>query len=266
MIKRAEIIAMFSETVAAHLPGLKPTVRLSGQSPVMLGTTWSDAEIVLTYAPHFLRVCTTPELLRVALLHEVCHPLSAPSAKVTIPTYASVAARECCVAYLDLFREFIAHQEFLKRFPSEATLFAEWELRTLQPRTLTVRTPIVGQDGFFLYLGKLFLVFYNAIFLELVQNPFFASWCSSRRKSATYQLFRYIMEDVAHIAGRVVEYQAKLDLMVDSFKLVMNVAVDELEADRLALLAPVGERAGELGLDEEIAALWARRDIATRGG
>ena len=126
MIKRSDIIATFEDVVVAHLPGLKPTVRLNGQSPTMLGVRWNDMEVVLTYAPRFLRVCTSPEHLRVALLHEVCHPLSAPSARITFPVFPSEVATSCCVAYLDLFREFIAHQEFLKRFPDEAAVFEQW--------------------------------------------------------------------------------------------------------------------------------------------
>jgi hypothetical protein len=38
----------------------------------------------------------------------------------------------CCLAYIDLFREFIAPQEFLRRFASEVAIFEQWELRRIR--------------------------------------------------------------------------------------------------------------------------------------
>jgi hypothetical protein len=225
----------------------------------MIGTSWDQDTITLRYRKAHLNDIDSLEVLRVVLKHEVCHVLSIPSSKLQLSS--SLPAQ---VAYVDLYREYLAHREFLRRFKNDKELFLAHEKRAFKPDKAfsglnAALKNCTGIMPFLITFEGLFRVYYDAIYFYLVGDLIFQKYCEVRKAESVYQLGGLIMEDMAHIEAQPSPYERKISLMEDSFKCVFNVDLGGLLRNRLSLCQPLDKLPWEIA--GNIVALWRARNL-----
>lgn len=230
---------------------------------MMAATRSEDGPGLRVRRDTFDRIVTDADLLQMGMRHEACHLAVSPTFDVPVREGTPLQV-QTNLHYLDLYREYIAHQEYLRRFgasfdPLAAKLFAPasaWEDTNRQVRAAG------GAEGTWILHVGIFRIFYDAIYLELVGRSDFRDWCQAAGLSGLYRLFRLVMDDmrVIHESERL--YADQLEMMNDSLKFACMVDLEVMLHDgKLVLLRPVAEVPD---VDPLIAARWRRNGLQVR--
>jgi hypothetical protein len=230
-------------------------------STTVLSTTASDGVVTLRMNPDaFNKVVTDAGLLKEALKHEACHLLTTPDFDVPVRD-GPPELIQANLEYVDLLREYIAHQEYINRFGREYGALAS---RIFDPgntwdATIQVARPGRGRGSIFaLYVG-VFRMFYDAIYFDLVGDQRFDAWCEQAGLPGLGRLFAIVMDDMKAIWESGLSYSQQLEAMNDSFRMVLLVDLDSLlDEGKLRLLRSPSEIAGAA---ETVARRWQRRGL-----
>jgi len=253
-------IASTMREVAAGTVGRRRVRAICERSlSVLVGTTWTDEEIVVHFSPKFLALLDSTESLRLVMQHELCHVLTAPSANMTLPRFASPAVTATFVGYLDLFRERLAHEEFLRRFAGDVPRFHEWHARIFDPANSFGPLDPAGPDIRYHLFSQIFSVYYDAVFFELTGDDIFARWCQESNIMTLHRALGFAMEDMASIRQLSGNYAMQLELMQSSCRLFLHLDPFRLLAGEMILVRSIDELTN---VDARLLAQWQGRSLA----
>jgi len=240
--------------------GLKQVVKAARKDYLgsLMETRYNQEEITLHYTPFSLEFFSNLSELRVALKHEVSHVLSSPTSKISLPVTLTGFSKE----YIDILREYLAHQEFIKRFPNDRKGFLRFAKRIFQPDNILADLLVAyqsagAQEAMLNFFGAIFRIYYDSVYFALVSDGTFFNWCKSGRVEGLYQLFLYIMEDVKFIDAENIGYDEKINLMLESLKIVVLVDIETMKKKgQISLL----KDPNEMGYtDVRVASWWESR-------
>jgi hypothetical protein len=235
---------------------------------VLLGASWADGgPVSLAYHPVLKARLRSEEDLRLLLRHEVCHLLTAPSSQLKIPVIEEVPfyMKLCSLNYVDLYREYIAHAEFCRRFGQYRQAFLEHARNEFMPdnvvRRMRVDCEQDPENGSSILFFHLFRIFYDAIFFHLTGDDAFKNWASATGNGIAYKLFTFAMEDIEVVESTGLDYWAKLILMGKSFWLLFDIDAANLTRGKICLVHPLSSLNNALQCHPRQLAKWEARKL-----
>lgn len=229
----------------------------------LVGVSFDSVSVTLKYNALFENTCTTDAELRLYMEHEACHVLTLPDSTISTSCFSNPVIQSACVEYVDIFREFLAHKEFARRFAADVDGFLKLEAKQFQPekylqdlKASVADASIRNKMPLALFPGLL-SIFYDATYFYVVQATIFHEWCKLQELEPLYQLFQYLMEDFESVSLSPGKIYKRVSLLEDSFRLAMNVKLGKTSGkDSLSFFIPIND----LGpLNYMMYQLWQRR-------
>jgi len=226
----------------------------------LVSVTWSGNQVTLLYSPQILSTVYDLTELKAILRHEICHIITAPDPRVPTLDVDNPYIETAALHYVDVFREYLAENEFNRRFPNHRR-YLQFKKRIFHPDKSLDEFLKNDNPNPFDFFSCLFGIYYDAIYFTLVHDATFQRWCAARYRHGFAELFQYIIEDVAYIDGQDTEYRVKLNLMLHSFNAVVHVDAETLWTTGEVQLIQDISKADTL--DRGLADLWKRRNLVT---
>jgi hypothetical protein len=181
--------------------------------------------VSLTYNPFIVR-CQSKETLIACLRHEACHILTIPMSNVPVP-----AVQPEMVSFLanqtSAYDEFLAHQEFLKRWPNDRALsaFKEAELINFAIILLTLRRNMSAQmlENPLEPLNTLSVIFQDATYFMIAREDAMRNWGKQYGANAIVGFIDFWYRDFKTISSWPVDRDRTIDLVQLSATLSISV-------------------------------------------
>jgi hypothetical protein len=161
------------------------------------------------------------------LKHEICHFLSIGTTKI----HTIRAAKEY-VKYVMIFREYLAHVEFIKRFGFDKWLTSfhrknlkYYEVILKKARSVKKLSSVEDHQRL---LSFFFSILYDAIYFFVINDDSFEDWCQRRALSNLHQVYQWIYEDMKYFKELKISQEEKE-------KLVQEAAIFPISLDLIAL-------------------------------
>jgi len=152
--------------------------------------------------------------IKALLKHEACHILTLPSSKLVMKsTYKGKAFFK----YVMVYREFIAHQEFLKRFGIDENLtfyhkrhFKMYDLLVEESRKIWVSKKYHKYPEI---LDAVFGIMYDSIYFFVMGGDSFYKWCREKRLEKFNLFLKWVSEDMKYFYNLTGREEQKVDLI-----------------------------------------------------
>jgi len=221
---------------------------------------------VLNYHPKSIRIFINFDELRSAVRHEICHILTLPTHEVPTLMSLGAAGMSAHLAYIDIFREYLAEVEYHKRIPDnkpylvfKKRIFDPNKMISVAYKDIKKRRP---EDGPFILFDAIFRIFYDAIYFHVKGDCSFREWCEMQNRHALYEFFNIVMNDMEFIQLKQIDYLQKMELVSTSFDFAFNIDLDRLMIDnKLSLMGSFDEIEYK---NDELLSLWQSRNIQPR--
>jgi len=234
--KSAETLSSsFEKTLKEELIGILNSQKIPYRSvriirddglDTILGIKWDEKDnFRIAYTRFIFKL--EPEEIKSLLKHEISHFLSIGTTKIH-----TIRAAEEYVKYVMIFREFLAHKEFIKRFGIDKGLTSfhrrnikYFEVLIKKAKSIKKVSSLKDHQQLLYFF---FSILYDAIYFFVMKDNSFKTWCRKRRLSALYQVYEWIYEDMEYFYG--------LDMgQVDKERLVQLAAIFPISIDMVSL-------------------------------
>jgi hypothetical protein len=167
-----------------------------------------ERNVTLEYNDYYFNTLTEDEI-EATLAHESCHISTLPDIRISAPAADSPEA-----AFIDIFREYLAHSEFARKFTGTKKFEAWKHLKTRDFRNYE-HILTIAQAGKMDIMKALFGILNDAVYFPVAGDQRFAEWCKKNRLT---HLPRF------------------LDWLIDDFKFIQNLKLQRTETDRLLMI------------------------------
>ncbi len=212
--------------------------------------------VKLEYRNRFFRTLTEDEIVSV-LSHEACHVAILPH---TLYFGGPSDFVDWQSTFIDIFDEFLAHEEFYSRFKDTPTLSAYIRVKTMEIANYT-RILQTVQSGLISPQFGLFRILNDAIFFPIVRSHAFFQWCASNKVSNTNQVLEWILEDCRHVKSLSLSREDAMRAVIEIARFWAGVnARSLLLLDEISLLETIREAEEDVRIRyPEIVEKWRSR-------
>ena len=193
----------------------------------VLGIKWDDENNFSLAYIEFVNDLK-PEEVKSLLKHEICHFLSIRTTKIR-----TIRVAEEYVKYAMIFREFLAHKEFRKRFGIDEGLASFHRGNLKHYDVLVKQARLIRQisrvEDYQRLLYFFLSILYDAIYFYVMKDDWFRRWCQRRNLSALHRVYEWIYEDMAYFSGLTLGQEQKE-------KLVQKAAIFPISLNLVSIL------------------------------
>ena len=229
-LTQSEVLHVFDEIVqemALRIQHAEPKIDCAGEKQVMVRFR-EDGVAQLTYCDYYLNTLSKPEIQAV-LSHEACHVASVPSSRVPYDVEASQFVNWFNRMLYEIYLEWLAHQEFLRRFRQDVRFES---FRSIKIAEFDYYGEIVGRVrvGLLPAVEGLYTILNDAIFFPVIGDKSFEEWAAANDLSESVRFLEWLIEDFRYVES------LNLDLLKRFIKF-RNISVFSLKVESDSLMS-----------------------------
>ena len=141
-----------------------------------MATFFDDTRIELRYGHKALDLLPQIAEMKALIDHELCHVKTMPTMVLQVLDLPDAKFRTVLQDYVDLFREYLAEQEYVRRFPNRR-VYLRTKKKILQPVVDFKRQEFSSLEDLKVAILR---VFYDSICFHMVSDSTFLDWCQER--------------------------------------------------------------------------------------
>jgi len=217
--------------------------------------------VKLEYDDNWLRTLDEEEI-RAVLSHEACHIAVLPST-----TYYLKMGSESFVQwqkiFIDLYDEFLAHEEFRRRFGGSKIVDDDANVRTREFTSLD-NVLRLSNSGTMDEGQALFFILNDAIFFPILGLSDFSQWCKAHELNNTYFYLNWLIEDFKYIESLRLNRVGTMDRVVLAAGLWTGVDARALLKEDKIVFLPSAQKAEDLVREKDapLTESWLQRRLA----
>jgi len=217
--------------------------------------------VKLEYDDNWLRTLDEEEI-RAVLSHEACHIAVLPYTTYNLKM-GSQSFVQWQMIFIDLYDEFLAHEEFRRRFGGSKIVEAYANVRTREFTSLdnVLRLSKLGamDEG-----HALFLILNDAIFFPILGRPEFLQWCKANGLNNTYSFLNLLIEDFNYVESLRLSRVETMDRVVLAAGLWTGVDARSLLKEDKIVFLPSAQKAEDLVREKDppLTESWLQRRLA----
>jgi hypothetical protein len=263
-----EVLTIFKEILREMmLPTKTIESRLDYSGKFNVSVTFlENGSVNLYYCDYYLNTLSKDEV-RAVLSHEACHIATLPNSKLPYDTEASQYVNWFNQTLWEIYCEWLAHQEFVRRFGQDIRLGA---YRSIKIEEFEAYADLVEQSRArpqFAAHG-LYAILNDAVFFSVIGDDAFTNWAANNDLSELIKLLNWLVEDFQYVESLKLGWDEAIHKLRNIGQFCLNIDADILmSADTLRFVKPpVSKRDhAKLTIDSIIESNWKRRGIISVG-
>ena len=216
-----------------------------------------ERNVELNYDDNYFRTLSKEEV-EAMLSHEACHIVTLPHAGIQV-VESSPEIMEMQISFVELYDEFLAHEEFYRRFRGKSILETYRNIKISEFRSYEkiLTMSWAGMPS----TKALYTILNDAVFFPTIEDASFHEWCDKNHVHNIGVFLNWLLEDFKYIGSLHLDRLVTMELVILSGVLSVGVDADALlKRDRIVFLESAeGCEQMALTKNSHLAGLWQER-------
>ncbi len=266
-ISRGEIKSLFLRVLAEmniQINGLTVKLKRAEAGNPPAGVMFREnKQVELSYDDQYMVKLSDHER-KATLCHEACHIAVLPHTFYNVfPGH--VDSLQTQVNLIDIFDEFTAHQEFVKRFGDTEMVDAYTRVKVrdfVSYKTILERVRGNNMDA----THGVLLILNDAVFFMVAEKNDFQKWCIDNNAGSIHQFCLWVVEDLQHVKDLGLDRRETMQNVVRVGGLWLCVDTSALLKLDTIIFGPQSEEVERLmaGFDRHLSDVWRKRRLTLK--
>jgi hypothetical protein len=215
--------------------------------------------VELNYDDNYFRTLSKEEV-EAMLSHEACHILTLPHAGIQV-VESPPEIMEMQISFVELYDEFLAHEEFDRRFRGKNLFETYRNIKISEFRSY--ETVLTMSSAGMPSTKALYTILNDAVFFPTIEDASFHKWCDKNHVHNIGVFLDWLLEDFKYIESLHLDRLVTMETVILSGALSMGVDADALlKRDRIVFLeSALGCEQMVSKKNGHLAELWQQRRL-----